>query len=232
MAIPRPRDWRANWSSRTDEWWTALALTWRIVGCAMCARLRLDARDRYFSEWERVVDHRNRLVALLHEHEQRQDASDALIAELVLERNRLDEERLAIERAHADRAFDDDTIETATLREIVEQGITPYAFGRWANLDANSADIESTSEKTRAQNLRKELLAYYERHLAMLIDIFEDARAGAPIFGPLGSVVFDRHGRHYASRFSTPMDVAREIEKTTRAISVLTPRPTRQNRNR
>lgn len=213
MAVLKQRDWRATWTKGEREWWKAWSWGWLLLGCAIEASAEIATRESYFAEWERVGEHRNRLVRLHREHEQRADASAALLAELEREIDRLDQERLAIDRAHRVRAFDSETIKAATLRKMLEHGVSPYRIGQMANLDAESAEIDSTSEKSSAQQSRGELLDYYQRVRAARVDDY--ALAG-----------------RYPHCYGSVMQVAREIEKIDRLISALTPRDRKENRNR
>lgn len=124
-----------------------------------------------------------------------------------------DRELAELNRRHRPRAFDEDSPEDTFVRALLRRGITPYAYAKAANPDVPTYDLDKTSEKVTAQKLRTALVKYYKRSIAVLVDMFEDARAGAPIFAPIGEVIVIRRGERYVSRFPTPMDLAREIHR-------------------
>ena len=242
MAIPKrrvERDWRDDWDAA--EWRAAWSFLWLCLGCAAQASADLRARRSFYEGWGRIGDYRNRLVASVNDiiatHGNIDDAFHngnrepdlverwRLLCSIRAEIRRCDRDLTELRATYRIRAFDEDDLESATYRKLLEQGVQPEDYAGWAHPDlAGDRDaVRATSERVLAQKPRAPTRRYYERSLAVCLDLFEDARAGCNVFVPRGEIFVDRHGRRYRSRWPTPMDLAREVGRLEELIERLTP---------
>lgn len=179
-------------------------------------------RDEFHARWRETADYFNGLVAAQRAIKARRGEDNDAFRALQNELTATHDELVALRERYRNRAFDDETLKQATRRRLLMRGVKPSQLGRWERPDL---DIDQTAAaKTQLQDDRSELVGYYERSIAVLVDMFEDARAGAPIFAPIGEVVLDRHGRRYASRYPTPMDAARQLEQMRSELAQIRPR--------
>lgn len=227
---PKPheqRDWRDNWNE--GDWWEAWSYLWFAITCAREATREIADRDYCRSVWDRAntrlklaVDLRQRLIDDLPDTGAMvppQDLTRALSAQI----DREDRALAELDNLRSRCAFDSETVESATLRRMLERGTRPYAWAKVCNPRLPSEAIADTTEKRTAQNKRAHLLDYYKRTLEQYLDLLEDDRLGYDVFRPIGEPFSDHHKRVHRSRFETRRDLEREIERVRRSIDSLTP---------
>ena len=227
---PKPheqRDWRDNWNE--GDWWEAWSYLWFAIACAKEATREIADRDYYRSVWDRAntrltlaVELRQRLIDDLPDTGAMvppQDLMRALSAQIAREHRMLAE----LDNRRSRCAFEGETVESATLRRMLERGTKPYTWAKVRNPHLASVFIANTTAKKNAQDKRGLLLDYYKRKLEQYMDLLEDDRLGWSVFRPIGELFQDRRGKIHRSHFETRDDLEREIERVGRSIDPLTP---------
>jgi hypothetical protein len=212
----------------TDSW-RLFQLQWVSIWCAIQTSADLRAARDFDAAFERVADTRNMIVAMLNGS----DESMKLAARSALEPaiEYCDDQLTQIRQAHRQRAFDEESgenqnrFEHVVMRKMLEHGITPmqYAALRNPQLADDRVALKEIGDRVRAQTERSTIRRFCELSRDVLLKLFDDAASGCAVFLPVGEVFRDRLGRRYLSRWPTPMDASREIERLTRLIERLSP---------
>ena len=107
------------------------------------------------------------------------------------------------------RAYDEEDLDAATVRILLERGVTPYRIGKTANPDLDTGDISETADKVAAQLART-------NHLARLGELRDASRVLADLAA----------GGQFFSRWAplTPERIQKEISRLDDLIAKLSPR--------